>query len=74
MAPSSVATTRATPKIRAPYHQWSYDLKGNLQGIPFKRGVNREGGMPKDFKNDEHGLRRLMRDYAQRRGIRLLQQ
>ena len=26
-----------------PYHQWSYDLKGNLQGIPFKRGVNREG-------------------------------
>src|SRR3546814_1609467 len=26
-----------------PYHQWSYDLKGNLQGIPFKRGVNRAG-------------------------------
>ncbi len=42
-----------------PYHQWSYDLKGNLQGIPFKRGVNREGGMPKDFKNEEHGLRKL---------------
>ena len=41
-----------------PYHQWSYDLKGNLQGIPFKRGVNREGGMPKDFKNEEHGLRK----------------
>jgi anthranilate 1,2-dioxygenase large subunit len=42
-----------------PYHQWSYDLKGNLQGIPFKRGVNREGGMPKDFKNEDHGLRKL---------------
>ena len=42
-----------------PYHQWSYDLKGNLQGIPFKRGVNKLGGMPKDFKNEEHGLRKL---------------
>ena len=42
-----------------PYHQWSYDLKGNLQGVPFKRGVNRGGGMPKDFKNEDHGLRTL---------------
>ncbi|WP_324741222.1 aromatic ring-hydroxylating dioxygenase subunit alpha [Pseudomonas veronii] len=42
-----------------PYHQWSYDLKGNLQGVPFKRGVNRLGGMPKDFRNDEHGLKKL---------------
>jgi len=42
-----------------PYHQWSYDLKGNLQGIPFKRGVNRIGGMPKDFRNEQHGLRKL---------------
>ena len=50
-----------------PYHQWSYDLKGNLQGIPFKRGVNREGGMPKDFKNEEHGLRKLR--VATRNGV-----
>jgi len=42
-----------------PYHQWSYDLKGNLQGIPFKRGVNKQGGMPKDFKNEDHGLLKL---------------
>ena len=42
-----------------PYHQWSYDLKGNLQGVPFKRGVNKTGGMPKDFKNEEHGLKKL---------------
>ena len=42
-----------------PYHQWSYDLKGNLQGVPFKRGVNREGGMPKDFRNEDHGLLKL---------------
>ncbi|VVO13558.1 aromatic ring-hydroxylating dioxygenase subunit alpha [Pseudomonas fluorescens] len=42
-----------------PYHQWSYDLKGNLQGVPFKRGVNRQGGMPKDFRNEDHGLKKL---------------
>jgi anthranilate 1,2-dioxygenase large subunit len=42
-----------------PYHQWSYDLKGGLQGVPFKRGVNRIGGMPRDFKNEDHGLKTL---------------
>ncbi len=42
-----------------PYHQWSYDLKGNLQGVPFKRGANKVGGMPKDFKNADHGLKKL---------------
>jgi anthranilate 1,2-dioxygenase large subunit len=50
-----------------PYHQWSYDLKGNLQGVPFKRGVNRSGGMPKDFVNAEHGLRKLR--VATRNGV-----
>ena len=42
-----------------PYHQWSYDLTGNLQGIPFKRGLKKEGGMPADFRNEEHALARL---------------
>lgn len=43
-----------------PYHSWSYDLAGNLQGIPFKRGLKGAGGgMPKDFRNDEHGLKKL---------------
>jgi anthranilate 1,2-dioxygenase large subunit len=42
-----------------PYHQWSYDLRGNLQGIPFKRGLKKEGGMPKDFRNEDHGLAKL---------------
>jgi anthranilate 1,2-dioxygenase large subunit len=50
-----------------PYHQWSYDLKGNLQGIPFKRGVNKAGGMPKDFRNEDHGLKRL--SVATRNGV-----
>jgi len=42
-----------------PYHQWSYNLKGDLQGVPFRRGVNKEGGMPKDFRPQDHGLRKL---------------
>ena len=42
-----------------PYHQWSYDLKGNLAGVPFRRGVDGKGGMPKDFRNADHGLRQL---------------
>lgn len=42
-----------------PYHQWMYDLKGNLMGVPFRRGVRKQGGMPKDFDPLNHGLRRL---------------
>ncbi|MGY2849064.1 phenylpropionate dioxygenase-like ring-hydroxylating dioxygenase large terminal subunit/NADPH-dependent 2,4-dienoyl-CoA reductase/sulfur reductase-like enzyme [Bradyrhizobium sp. USDA 4509] len=42
-----------------PYHQWSYDLKGNLSGVPFRRGVDGKGGMPREFKNADHGLRQL---------------
>ena len=43
-----------------PYHQWNYTLKGDLQGVPFRRGVKQDGkvngGMPADFKPAEHGL------------------
>ncbi|TAG77018.1 MAG: salicylate hydroxylase [Betaproteobacteria bacterium] len=46
-----------------PYHQWSYSLKGDLQGVPFIRGVKQDGkvngGMPPDFKKEEHGLTKL---------------
>ena len=46
-----------------PYHQWSYTLQGDLQGVPFRRGVKRDGqvqgGMPADFNPAEHGLTRL---------------
>jgi salicylate 5-hydroxylase large subunit len=47
------------PEIVCPYHQWTYDLKGNLIGVPFRRGVKKQGGMPADFDPREHGLRRL---------------
>jgi salicylate 5-hydroxylase large subunit len=46
-----------------PYHQWNYKLNGDLQGVPFRRGVKQDGkvqgGMPKEFKTEEHGLTKL---------------
>src|SRR6202000_2384989 len=33
--------------------------KGNLIGVPFRRGVGGKGGMPADFKMQDHGPRRL---------------
>jgi salicylate 5-hydroxylase large subunit len=46
-----------------PYHQWNYTLQGDLQGVPFRRGVKQDGkvhgGMPADFKTADHGLNKL---------------
>ena len=42
-----------------PYHQWTYGLDGSLKAVPFRRGVGKKGGMPGDFKMEEHGLTRL---------------
>jgi salicylate 5-hydroxylase large subunit len=54
-----------------PYHQWNYDLKGNLQGVPFRRGVKQDGrvcgGMPADFKLEDHNLTKLK--VASRNGV-----
>ncbi|MCW5665888.1 MAG: aromatic ring-hydroxylating dioxygenase subunit alpha [Piscinibacter sp.] len=54
-----------------PYHQWSYNLQGGLQGVPLRRGLRRdgvvEGGMPADFDTAEHGLTRLK--VARRGGV-----
>ncbi len=46
-------------EFMCPYHQWTYDLKGNLIGVPFRRGVKKQGGMPADFDPKDHGLRKL---------------
>ncbi|MBN9318703.1 MAG: aromatic ring-hydroxylating dioxygenase subunit alpha [Caulobacterales bacterium] len=46
-----------------PYHQWKYTLQGDLRGVPFLRGLKRDGqvqgGMPPDFKTSDHGLNKL---------------
>ena len=54
------AAGRGTAKeFVCPYHQWTYDLAGNLLGVPFRRGYRGQGGMPADFRPEEHGLQRL---------------
>jgi salicylate 5-hydroxylase large subunit len=58
-----------------PYHQWNYDLAGNLIGVPFRRGVKVvedgrsriDGGMPADFRLEDHGLTKLV--VARRNGL-----
>jgi phenylpropionate dioxygenase-like ring-hydroxylating dioxygenase large terminal subunit len=57
---------KATELI-CPYHQWTYDLAGNLAAVPFRRGIQNQGGMPADFCLEEHGLRKLK--VATRRGV-----
>jgi anthranilate 1,2-dioxygenase large subunit len=42
-----------------PYHNWTYDLQGELVAVPFRRGVKGKGGMPRDFDMAAHGLRRF---------------
>ena len=54
-------------EFMCPYHQWTYDLKGNLIGVPFRRGVKKQGGMPSDFDPRNHGLRKLK--VASRNGV-----
>jgi salicylate 5-hydroxylase large subunit len=48
-------------ELMCPYHQWVYDLAGNLVAAPFRKGVtgsggHRMGGMPDDFELADHGL------------------
>ena len=35
-------------EIACVYHNWTYDLKGNLQGVAFRRGIKGSGGMLPD--------------------------
>ncbi|MBB4149612.1 anthranilate 1,2-dioxygenase large subunit [Sphingobium scionense] len=47
------------PNLECVYHQWAYDLAGNLIGVPFRRGLKGQGGMPGDFDMKQHGLKQL---------------
>ena len=41
------------------YHNWSFDLKGNLRAVAFKNGVKGQGGMSPEFDAEKFGLRKL---------------
>jgi len=46
-------------EFMCPYHQWTYNLRGDLIGVPFRRGLKAQGGMPSDFELKQNGLRKL---------------
>ncbi len=48
-----------TRDFTCPYHQWTYDLTGKLIGVPLRKGLKGQGGMPDDFRTDEHNLQQL---------------
>jgi anthranilate 1,2-dioxygenase large subunit len=41
------------------YHQWSYDLRGRLTGVPFRKGIDGKGGYSRDFDPSEISLPQL---------------
>jgi phenylpropionate dioxygenase-like ring-hydroxylating dioxygenase large terminal subunit len=45
--------------ITCVYHNWTYDLAGNLTGVAFRRGLGGKGGMPADARPDAHPPRQL---------------
>jgi anthranilate 1,2-dioxygenase large subunit len=48
-----------TKEFSCIYHGWTYDLDGQLTGVAFEHGVKRQGGMPPEFRKQEHRLQRL---------------
>ncbi len=56
-----------TSSFVCPYHQWTYNLKGDLTGVPFRRGIQGQGGMPDDFKPHAYSLLKL--SVTTRRGV-----
>jgi anthranilate 1,2-dioxygenase large subunit len=41
------------------YHNWTYDLAGNLTAVAFKKGVAGKGGLTAEFEQERHGLEKL---------------
>ena len=46
-------------EIRCVYHNWTYDLKGLLTGVAFRRGIGGKGGMSAEFDPANHNIRAL---------------
>ena len=48
-----------TRKFICVYHNWTYDLQGNLTGVAFRHGLQGNGGMPADAKPENGAPRKL---------------
>jgi len=46
-------------EIACIYHNWTYDLAGNLIGVAFRRGLRGQGGMPAEAKPESQAPRKL---------------
>jgi len=46
-------------EISCVYHNWTYDLEGNLTGVAFRRGIKGQGGMPEDAQPESQAPRKL---------------
>ena len=46
-------------EIACVYHNWTYDLAGNLQGVAFRRGIKGKGGMAPDAHPESQAPRKL---------------
>jgi len=46
-------------EFMCPYHQWTYDLGGRLKAVPLRRGMRKQGGMPADFRLEDHPVQPL---------------
>ncbi len=49
-------------RLTCVYHNWTYDLQGNLASVAFAKGVDGRGGMPDDFDRTKYRLRPLRVD------------
>lgn len=47
-------------EIACVYHNWTYDLKGDLQGVAFRRGLKGQGGMPPDAQPASHAPAKVL--------------
>jgi len=45
--------------ITCVYHNWCYDLAGNLTAVAFRKGLGGKGGMPAECRPEAHGPRKL---------------
>jgi phenylpropionate dioxygenase-like ring-hydroxylating dioxygenase large terminal subunit len=46
-------------EIACVYHNWTYDLAGNLTSVAFRRGIKGLGGMPEDARPESQAPRKL---------------